>query len=77
MSQSRQIVSTDHREAFGTPEELLKREAIRALPSLRTLPDHAETLANQLRSGRMTVRTEHFSGGDYKAVDRRHLERVE
>jgi ubiquinone biosynthesis protein len=69
VSQSRQIVSTDHRDAFGTPEELLKREVIRSLPSLRTLPEHAETLANQLRSGRMTVRTEHFSGEDYKAVD--------
>ena len=69
VSQSRQIVSTDHRDAFGTPEEIAKRELVRALPSLRTLPEHAETLANQLRSGRMTVRTEHFSGADYKAVD--------
>ena len=42
---------------------------VRALPSLRTLPEHAETLANQLRSGRMTVRTEHFSGRDHEAVD--------
>ena len=69
LARAAQIVITDHRDAFGTPEEIAKREALRALPSLRTLPEHAETLANQLRSGRMTVRTEHFSGADYKAVD--------
>ena len=63
------IVSLEQRDTFGTPEEILQREALRALPSLRTLPEHAETLANQLRAGRLTVRTEHYAGGDRDAVD--------
>ncbi len=66
---SRQVVMTDHQDAFGTPQEVLEREALRALPALRTLPEHAETLANQLRSGRLTVRTERFAGADRDAVD--------
>ena len=66
---SREVVMRDHRDAFGTPQELLQREALTALPALRTLPEHAETLANQLRSGRLTVRTERFSGPDGVAVD--------
>ena len=66
---SREVVMTDHRDAFGTPQELLQREALSALPALRTLPEHAETLANQLRAGRLTVRTERFSGPDGDVVD--------
>jgi ubiquinone biosynthesis protein len=66
---SREVVMTDHRDAFGTPQELLQREALTALPALRTLPEHAETLANQLRSGRLTVRTERFAGADRDVVD--------
>ncbi len=66
---SREVVLADHSEAFGTPEEILQREAVRALPSLRTLPEHVETLANQLRSGRLSVQTELFSGESRHVVD--------
>jgi ubiquinone biosynthesis protein len=66
---SRELVMEEHRDAFGTPEELLQREVLRALPALRTLPEHVETLANQLRSGRLTVRTQRFAGPDRDAVD--------
>jgi ubiquinone biosynthesis protein len=53
---SRQLITDEHQDAFGTPQEILQREALHSLPALRTLPEHAETLANQLRSGRLTVR---------------------
>ncbi len=69
VTESQQIVVEEHRDAFGTPQELFEREALRALPALRTLPEHAETLANQLRPGRLTVQTEHFAGDDHDAVD--------
>jgi ubiquinone biosynthesis protein len=63
------IVSVDHAEAMGTPEEILQHEALRALPSLRTLPEHAEALSEQLRSGRLTVRTERYSGADREVAE--------
>jgi predicted unusual protein kinase regulating ubiquinone biosynthesis (AarF/ABC1/UbiB family) len=66
---SEEIVMADHRQALGTPQEILQREALRSLPALRTLPEHAKTLANQLRGGRLTVRTEHFAGADHDVVD--------
>jgi ubiquinone biosynthesis protein len=68
-AEGEQIVTHDHRDAFGTPEEILQREALRSLPALRTLPEHIETLANQLRAGRLTVRTERYAGGDREIVD--------
>jgi ubiquinone biosynthesis protein len=64
-----QLVATDHRDELGTPEELLQRELIRALPALRSLPEHAEALASQLRSGRMVVRTERYAGNDRAIVE--------
>jgi ubiquinone biosynthesis protein len=66
---STQIVSLGRAEAIGTPEEILQHEALRALPSLRTLPEHAEALSEQLRSGRLTVRTERYAGGDREVVE--------
>jgi ubiquinone biosynthesis protein len=69
VTQSQQIVMEEHREAFGTPEQIIQRELLRSLPALRTLPEHAETLANQLRAGRLTVRHEQFAGADREAVD--------
>ena len=33
------------------------------------MPDHAETLANQLRAGRLTVRTERYAAGDRAVVE--------
>ncbi len=67
--EAEQIVSRDHREDFGTPEELVRQELFRALPALRTLPEHAEALASQLRSGRMVVRTERYAGADRPVVE--------
>ncbi len=69
VTQSQEIVMQEHREAFGTPEQIIQRELLRSLPALRTLPEHAETLANQLRAGRLTVRHEQFAGADRDAVD--------
>lgn len=48
---------------------MLQRELIRALPSLRTLPEHTEAIVGQLRAGRLTVRTEHYAGNDRDVVD--------
>ncbi len=59
----------DEREAIADPQALLQKELLRALPSLRTLPEHTEALANQMRSGRFTVRTERYAGGDRRVVE--------
>ncbi len=56
-------------ETIGDPQEIMQRELLHALPALRALPDHAETLAAQLRAGRLSVRTEHYAGGDRDVVD--------
>jgi ubiquinone biosynthesis protein len=66
---SRDIVLSEGRDAVPAPEEILQREALRSLPALRTLPEHAETLANQLRSGRLSVRTELFAGESRHVAD--------
>jgi ubiquinone biosynthesis protein len=63
-----QLMTTDA-SAFGTPEELIQREVVRALPSLRTMPEHLEALAGQLRAGVMTVRTERYAGNDRRVVE--------
>ena len=63
------LVASEGLADIGTPEELLRRELVRALPALRTLPEHAETLAGQLRSGRLVVRSEHYGGGDRLVVE--------
>lgn len=68
-SEAEVIVARDHREDLGTPEEIVQREAIRALPALRTLPEHAEAIASQWRAGRMVVRTERYAGGDRAIVE--------
>jgi ubiquinone biosynthesis protein len=64
-----QLLAGERREDLADPEELIRREVVRALPALRSLPDHAETLAGQLRAGRLTVRTERYAGGDRHVVD--------
>ena len=68
-NESKAVALRDRDEVFGSPEELLQKEVLRALPSLRTLPEHAETLANQLRAGRLTVRVDRYAGGDRQVVD--------
>ncbi len=50
-------------------QQQLQKEMVRALPSLRTLPTNVEAIATQLRSGRLTMRTERFAGGDREVVD--------
>jgi ubiquinone biosynthesis protein len=67
--EAEQIVARDQRDEFGTPEELIKKELVRAVPALRTLPEHTEAIASQWRSGRMVVRTERYAGADRPVVD--------
>jgi ubiquinone biosynthesis protein len=67
--EAEQIVARDHREDFGSPEEVVRRELVRALPALRTLPEHTEAIASQWRSGRMVVRTERYAGADRPVVE--------
>jgi ubiquinone biosynthesis protein len=65
-----ELARADADDTMGTPEEIVQRELIRALPSLRTLPESMEAISGQLRAGRLTLRTEHFAGGDREVVDR-------
>ena len=64
-----ELVAHEGLAAIGSPEEILRHELVRALPALRTLPEHAETLAGQLRSGRLTIRAERYAGGDREVVN--------
>ena len=64
-----ELAKADASTTLGSPEEVLQRELIRALPSLRTLPEHAEAIAGQLRGGRLTLRTERYAGADRAIVD--------
>ena len=49
-------------------EQLLKQEIERALPVLRSVPDHIDELATQLRAGRLGIRVERFAGQDNRVV---------
>jgi ubiquinone biosynthesis protein len=69
-SEAQELVARDRYDALGSPEEVVRRELVRALPALRTLPEHAETIASQLRSGRLLVKTEHYAGSDQAVVER-------
>jgi ubiquinone biosynthesis protein len=62
------------RQQDEMPEQL-KKELLRVLPSLRTLPGHVEAISAQLRSGRMSVRVERYAGQD-RAVVSRWVDRV-
>ncbi len=68
-SEAERLVKAETSSDMGTPEELLRRELVRVLPALRTLPEHAEAIASQLRSGRLVMRTERYAGGDKAVVD--------
>jgi ubiquinone biosynthesis protein len=65
-----ELARDDAADTMGTPEEILQRELVRALPSLRTLPESVEAITSQLRAGRLTLRTEHYAGDDREVVDR-------
>jgi ubiquinone biosynthesis protein len=67
--EAEQIVARDQREEIGSAQELIGRELVRALPALRTLPEHTEAIASQLRSGRIVVKTERYAGADRPVVD--------
>ncbi len=54
-------------EAVG---DLLGQELRRSLPALRTLPEHVDELATQLRAGRLSVRVERFADRDERVVSR-------
>lgn len=68
-SEAQELVSQERETALGSPEELVRKELVHALPALRTLPEHAETIASQLRSGRLVVRTERYAGHDRAVVE--------
>jgi ubiquinone biosynthesis protein len=48
--------------------ELLQDELQRSMPLLRTIPEHIDELATQLRSGRLSIRTERFAERDGRVV---------
>jgi ubiquinone biosynthesis protein len=48
--------------------DLLSQELKRSLPVLRSLPEHIDELATQLRSGRLSVRVERFADRDERVV---------
>jgi ubiquinone biosynthesis protein len=68
-TQASDLVAREGLADIGAPEEILRRELIRTLPALRTLPEHAETLAGQLRTGRLVVRSERYGGSDREVVN--------
>jgi len=68
-AEASKLVDQDGLVSVGTPEEILRRELVRALPALRSLPEHAETLGHQLRSGRLVLRSERYAGGDRRVVE--------
>ncbi len=68
-SQAEAQVRAEQGDDFDNMEELVRKEVIHLLPALRTLPEHAEALATQLRAGRLNVRTERFAGGDRAVVE--------
>ena len=53
----------------GDLNRQLQREAIRALPSLRSLPENVEELALQLRTGRLVIGVDRYSGPDGDRVE--------
>src|SRR5205814_1945272 len=73
--EAQELVTRDRYDDLGSPEELVRKEVVRAVPALRTLPEHAETIASQLRSGRLVLKTERYTGSD-RAVVERWLNRV-
>ncbi len=55
-------------EGRATPaaetKDQVQKELIRALPTLRTLPGHAETLSSMLEAGELTMQTRRFGADD-------------
>lgn len=59
----------------GGVQEIAAQELLRAMPSLRPLPQITEDLALQLRSGRLGIQVERFAGEDGVRVQR-FLDRI-
>ncbi|MGZ8762291.1 MAG: ABC1 kinase family protein [Acidimicrobiia bacterium] len=57
-------------------QEQLQQELLRSLPSLRTLPDSAEAIANQLRTGQLSIRSRRYADPDDAAFVRTLLNRA-
>src|SRR5262249_2845201 len=70
-SEAELLVADEQEELLGTPEEIMRKELVRSLPALRTLPEYAEALASQLRPGRLVVRTVRYAstGSDREVVE--------
>jgi ubiquinone biosynthesis protein len=68
-SEAQRRVRAEQGDDLDDVEEVMRKELIRMLPALRTLPEHAEAIAGQLRSGRMVVRTERYAGHDREVID--------
>ena len=56
-------------------QEQFQKEVLRALPSLRMLPGHVESIAAQLRMGRLRMRVDRYAGAD-RAVVSAWIDRV-
>ena len=67
-SEASALVAAEQQQVLGAPEELVRKELVRALPALRTLPEYAEALSSQLRAGRLVVRTERYAGSDRTVI---------
>jgi ubiquinone biosynthesis protein len=64
---ARPMVEPDDTDVMG---DQLQKELLRALPSLRTLPGHAEAVGAQLRAGQLSIRTRRFADADEAAFVR-------
>jgi hypothetical protein len=53
----------------GTRDVILRRELIRALPALRSLPEHGETPGRSAPGGRLVLRSVRYAGGDRRLVE--------
>lgn len=50
--------------------DVLRTELMRALPSLRAMPEHFDEIATQLRAGHLSMRLERFAGRDEQVTER-------
>ena len=63
------LVKSEQPAGLESAEELMRKELIRVLPALRTLPEHAEAIATQWRAGRLQMRVERYAGEDRAVVE--------
>ncbi len=64
-----EMARADAAATAGTPDEILEHELVRALPSLRTLPESLEAITDQMRAGTLSIRSERFAGDDRAVLD--------